>query len=172
MKTRTTRASLVAAAVAAAVFASGMANAATPRLPASATTAPGNYVDMQDYLSNADPWVDVTYYLKQNFDYICGDTICEGEYPNIEALGFACSVDKTTGLMGECSWAFTASKEHIRPADGKVIADIHTWHCKAPLAPMTRADDLVKALQGSRPMWAKLPNTNATIWDGLVDGCL
>ncbi len=138
------------------------------------TPATGNYIDLERYIGDADHdrWVDARYYLKQNFDDICGDTICEGEYPNIEALGYRCSVDKTTGLMGECSWVFTASDEHVRASDGRIMANVHTWHCKTPLAPMTHASDFVQSLQGSRPLWARLPNTNATIWDGLITNCL
>ena len=146
------------------------AQAATRR----ATTQAPAYVDMHSYLptwQERDAWLDVLYQLKLNFDDVCGDTFCEGEYPNLEALRYTCSANTTTGEVGECRFVFAASSEEVDPDTGKVRASVHQWQCASPLAPHTDARQLAAVLQGSRPLWATLPGTNSTLYDGLVD-CL
>ncbi|GLQ49789.1 hypothetical protein ACFFJT_03375 [Dyella flava] len=133
----------------------------------------GPYVDMDDYLqgSQRDAWSDATYFLMKNFNDVCGDTFCEGEYSNIQELRYRCSVDANTGIVGECAWLFAASEEQINPIDGKIIAQPKIWACVSPLAPQTHAVDLVQALANQRPLFSELPQTDESLFDGLID-CL
>ena len=134
----------------------------------------GNYGDIFDYLPDGaqqDAWLDTTYDLKNNFNDICGDTFCEGEYPNLESLSFRCSVDNATGIVGECMWLLAASHESINNSDGKVIPEPVAWQCIMPLAPMTYAMDLAQTLANRQPLWTTLPQTDKTLYDGLYD-CL
>lgn len=149
----------------------GEAQAATRT---SATAATPTYTDMHRYLptwQERDAWLDVLYQLKVNFDDICGDTFCEGEYPNLEALKYTCSANTITGEVGECRFVFAASSDEVDPDTGKVRASVRQWQCASPLAPHTDARQLLAALQGSRPLWATLPGTSTTLYEGLID-CL
>lgn len=132
------------------------------------------HVDIHDYLpdwQDRDAWLDITYQLKLNFLDVCGDTFCEGEYANLEALSYRCSVETASGDIGECVWVIAASSEDINPGDGKVVVSLHQWQCASPLAAHTSATQLVAALKGRDPIHAALPNTNKSIYEGLTE-CL
>lgn len=139
----------------------------------AATGAPA-YVDISTYLptwQERDAWIDVQYELKRHFTDVCGDTFCEGEYANLEALSYRCSARKDNGEIGECVFVIAASSEEIAPADGSVQVSLRQWRCVSPLAPHTNASGLVAALKGRDPLHMKLPGTDRTLYDGLVD-CL
>jgi hypothetical protein len=135
------------------------------------------YVDAVHYPDTEEGWdrfYDLAGRLNRGFDAICGDTFCEGDYSNIQSLGFRCSVERGTGLMGECIWTFAGSYEDVDPADGRVQVDARIWNCKAPLVPGTSIGRFYAALEGGRPMDAidaPLPGTKLSIYDGLTD-CL
>jgi len=150
-----------------AILLSAHAQAATSR------TATGSYVDARIYLKGADlnAWYDLMRRLRFNFDEVCGDTFCEGEFSNIEALRYVCSVDRVTGRIGVCAWTFAASHEEVELATGEIGLQRGFWQCRTPLAPHTTIQELVTALAGSRPMFAPLPSSNRTIMDGLVADC-
>lgn len=139
---------------------------------AAATT--DRYVDIGSVLRNDEQinaWYGLTYNLARNFDDICGDTFCEGDYSNIQALRFACSVDASTGLIGQCVWSFAASAEEVVAKNGRIKVDVPHWRCVAPLAPNTRVEEFLQALGGDEPLYAPLPWTTRSLYDGLVD-CL
>lgn len=135
------------------------------------------YVDAVHYPDNERGWDrfhDLAGRLARDFDTICGDTFCEGDYSNIQSLRFRCSVERATGLIGECIWTFAGSYEDIDPKSGHVQVDARIWNCKAPLAPGTSIDSFYAALEGARPRGsinAPLPGTKRSIYDGLID-CL
>lgn len=137
----------------------------------------GKYVDVMNYPDNEDGWDrfhDLAGRLVRDFDYICGDTFCEGEYSNIQSLRFRCSVERLTGMMGECIWTLAGSYEEVDPGSGRVQVDARTWQCRVPLMPGTSVERFYSALEGSRSMDtidAPLPGTRHSIYDGLV-GCL
>jgi hypothetical protein len=144
------------------------------QLPKPDIPSGAEYVDVDSYLtSDADinAWYDATSRLRQNFDDICGDTFCEGDYSNIQSLSFRCSVEKHTGIVGQCVWIFAASNEDVRASDGRINVDSNHWRCRSPLARHTRISDLLIALSGPQPLRASLPGTSRSIYDGLVD-CL
>jgi len=143
---------------------------------ATRATTPGaaQYVDISEYLtSDADinAWYTATSQLRKNFDDVCGDTFCEGDYSNIESLDYRCSVDKNTGIVGRCTWVFAASNAEVNVDTGKILVDNEHWKCRTPLAPKTRVADLIAALNVANPIRAILPGTSTSIYDGLVD-CL
>lgn len=139
--------------------------------PSPATT--GTYVDATTYLSDSqlDAWYSVTRRLKNNFDNVCGDTFCGGEYSNIEALRYNCSVDQATGHIGMCAWTFAASNEEVDPISGNIIVQKGSWRCRTPLEQNIGIDKLVTALAGNNPLYAPLPSSYRTIMDGLIDDC-
>jgi hypothetical protein len=141
---------------------------------ANASSSTAAYVDMSEYLptwQQQDAWFDLQYALKRDFDNACGDTFCSGEYTNIQALRYRCSVDRSTGVIGECIWTFAASDESIDPGSGKVVVQPRIWQCRSPLAPYTRAEELIQALGTSRPLSRPLPRSNQTLHYSLSD-CL
>lgn len=151
--------------------------AALPSTAAHAQQAPAaQYVDVSAYpLSDADyeAWLNLRGGLKRDFDEICGDTFCEGEFSNIEALRFRCSVEQGSGRLGMCAWMFAASNEEVDPATGRIVVSQRGfWRCRIPLARGTTLVEFVHALQGDRPLYATLPRTEKSIMDGLIDNCL
>lgn len=159
----------LAALLLAATLAAGL-----PGGTASAQATP-EYVDVSAYpMDDAryEAWLMLRNALRQDFDEICGDTFCEGDYSNIEPLRFRCSVERTSGRIGMCAWMFAASNEEIDPATGRVVvAQRGFWRCRAPLAKGTTLIAFLDALQGPRPLYAALPGTSRTLMDGLID-CL
>ncbi|MBB6598653.1 hypothetical protein [Luteimonas sp. MC1825] len=146
--------------------------------PASARSdpdlRPGNYVDVAAYLQTDEAfeaWFTLRHQLYRNFDAICGDTFCEGDYSNIQSLRFVCSVHRVSGLVGSCAWSFAASEESVARRSGRISAETPAWLCVSPLVAGTTIEALLHALQGEEPLYAALPGTSLTLYDGLVD-CL
>jgi hypothetical protein len=132
------------------------------------------YTDATSYLSSRPQytaWLELRSNLRQNFDDICGDTFCEGDYSNIQPLRFQCSVHSNTGVVGQCVWVFAASNEEIASSTGAVGVQAQTWSCVSPLASGTTITALLTALSGPQPLYAPLPGTPQSIYDGLMD-CL
>lgn len=132
------------------------------------------YVEASSYLQSEpdyEAWFTLRRQLQRNFDDICGDTFCEGEYTNIQAMRFVCSVQRLTGRVGQCGWSFAASEESMDGLRGTISADAPVWLCLSPLVPGTRIEELLFALQGDEPLYATLPRSSRTLYDGLVD-CL
>lgn len=142
------------------------------RMAGQAATGP--YVDSSAYLrsdAHIDAWYGMTWALKRNFDQICGDTFCEGEYSNIESLRYRCSVHQVSGRIGSCVWVLAASNEEVEPATGKIGVQEGFWHCRTPLVRHTTIEELLTALAGDQPLYAALPGSDRSIFDGLID-CL
>ena len=150
-------------------------SAALPAFAMDPGPQAATYVEMQDYLptwQEQDAWWNTRYALKREFDDVCGDTFCSGEYTNIEALNYRCSVNASTGIIGECVWVFAASEEDVDPSSGKVVVKPRIWQCVSPLAPSTSAQELAAALAGnSNPMQVTLPRTRTNLHESLSD-CL
>ena len=140
--------------------------------PASAASSPASYSDLGDRLAGAEfeAWYGAKGRLREDFDQICGDTFCEGDYSNIQPLRLRCSAD-ARGRVGQCVWTFAASNEEIDAATGRISVQPKVWRCRLPLAPMTSVSALVGALDVAEPLYATLPGTDRSIYDGLSD-CL
>lgn len=141
--------------------------------PAAAQAAP-EYGDVYAYFTldaQYEAWYTLTTQLRRNFDDVCGDTFCEGDYANLQSLGYRCSVELSTGRIGRCLWLFAGSYEEIDPATGRFTVHKAFWRCRTPLAPHTTIDALLAALAEDDPLREPLPGSSATIYDGLVD-CL
>lgn len=135
--------------------------------------ADGPYVDVSAYIhsdAQIEAWYAMTRQLRRDFDDICGDTFCEGEYTNIEPLRFQCSVHRVSGRIGMCVWSFAASEEVVDPLSGKVAVLPRTWQCRTPIEAGTTLEGLLAAVEGQSPLYASLPG-GRSLFDGLVD-CL
>jgi hypothetical protein len=150
------------------------APAAAPAGVPSAADAPPRYVDVYGYFTRDEQyeaWYRLTTQLRRDFDAICGDTFCEGDYSNIESLRLRCSVELATGRIGRCLWVFAGSNEDVDPDTGRIVVQAHVWRCRLPLAPRTTMDAFLTALSVPSPLYAALPGTATSIYDGLTD-CL
>lgn len=121
--------------------------------------------------AEVEAWYGLTLQLRRQFDEICGDTFCEGDYSNLQPLRFQCSVDAHSRRIASCAWSFAGSQESIDPATGGITSQLGFWQCHLPLAPRTTLDRLLVALDNPQPLYARLPGTEHTVLDGLID-CL
>jgi hypothetical protein len=58
--------------------------------------------------------------LEKQFDFICGDTFCEGEYSNLRPLDLDCSVNEATQLVASCVWTFAGSYTDVDVTTGHI----------------------------------------------------
>ena len=138
-----------------------------------AQSAP-RYVDIESYFTRDaqyEAWFGLVSQLRRNFDDICGDTFCEGDYSNIQSLDYRCSVEQASGTLGRCIWLFAGSYADVNADTGGFDVTRQFWRCRTPLAPHTQVDGFLAALAGDDPLYATLPGTQTTIYDGLAD-CL
>lgn len=113
-------------------------------------------------------WSETKRRLAEGFDQICGDSFCEGEYPDITALRFACSMNLNTKRVSRCSWTFAAADTSVG-ARGEISATTATKRCVVEIG--AQASALMTALSGPDPLNATLPGKTTSIYDALV-GCL
>ena len=132
------------------------------------------YVDARVYPDQSAGWERfrrVEAALVRDFDQICGDTFCEGEYGNLQAQRFRCSVHAASGIVQECVWTFAGSTARVDDASGEVVVDSRSWACRMPLSAVTPLSELMATLEGPDPIDAPLPGTSTTLYEGLTD-CL
>jgi len=136
--------------------------------------APAGYRDVEEALSGDDfeRWFELKRQLRKNFDDICGDTFCEGDYTNLQSLSLRCSVSVGTGAFRSCIWLFAGSYEAVRPATGSFEVNQRFFRCKLPIAGTPGALlDALLAAGDDPPLERKLPGGERSIYDALGD-CL
>ena len=144
-------------------------------VPAAALAADrpgyGDAVEFFETEAQYEAWFTLVRNLRRDFDWICGDTFCEGDYSNIQPLRFGCSVHRSSGRVGMCVWTFAASQEEIAQATGRIGVQRAFWECRMPLGAGTRIDQLLDALAVDAPLYAPLPGQQRSVMDALID-CL
>jgi hypothetical protein len=113
-------------------------------------------------------WADTKRRLNARFDEACGDTFCEGDYPDVSGLGFSCATDRTTQHVSTCSWSF-ASADTAVDSRGHITAGTKTTRCTVAID--AQAGALDAALAGEDPLHSPLPNRDTSINDAIID-CL
>ncbi|MCU1216558.1 hypothetical protein JAK24_09280 [Stenotrophomonas maltophilia] len=130
------------------------------------------YVDARLYPNQAEGWqrfLAIERVLVRGFDDICGDTFCEGEYYNLQAMRLRCSVNQDTGLLAGCIWTFAGSNTSVR-RDGHIEVDVRSFACPLPLAADTSLAAFLHTLEAAPAHDAinvALPGTSATVYEGL-----
>ena len=140
-----------------------------PQSAAQSTRA--HYVDAYEYFTTDaqfEAWFALRAALEADFDDICGDTFCEGDWSNITPLRLRCSVVAGSGRIGQCVWSVAASNEEIDARNGVIAVDTQAWQCALPIAPHTTIDALLAALAVDAPLYASLPGSAMSIYDGLA----
>ncbi len=108
--------------------------------------------------------------LIEQFNIICGDTYCEGDYSNLTPMAFDCSVNPETMQVLSCLWLFAGSHTEVNAKTGNISHNKKFFSCDLGFKGNT--SDLVaymKAVQ--KPSFGgwdtKIPGTNSTIQDVL-----
>ena len=141
---------------------------------ADASAPPPRYVDALDYPANGEGWAafgDLERRLEHDFDQICGDTFCEGDYSDYRPLRLRCSVTAANGVMRRCLWLFAASELSADPATGRLRVDARVWRCPVALPRGLALPELLAALSGPSPLFEPLPRGGKPIYENLID-CL
>jgi len=132
------------------------------------------HVDLVDYPRTNAQWQafqDLRWRLVKDFDEVCGDTYCEGEYSDIQPLRIRCSVEVSAGTVSHCAWAFAASDLGVDGSTGRIDARQPVWLCPLPIPTATSVETFLAALSGPRPLFRRLPGATETFYDALGD-CL
>lgn len=126
------------------------------------------YVDIFRFLQDDDyeRWFTARRTLVQQFDQICGDTFCGGEWTNLYSLGFDCSVSSKIGKVRECLWTFAGSNEAVSAATGAIDSSVSFFECR--IKPGGNAVQLVDALAAD-PLYAHVEGLGGSIYDQLGD---
>jgi len=134
-----------------------------------------SYQDVEETFTNEldqTRWFDLVHGLQNDFDDICGDTFCEGDFTNLASMSFRCSVSVRTGQLKSCLWLFAGSYETVTPSTGNVRPVAKFFRCAIPLqgTPAAVMDALLAP--GDRgPLWRPIPGTTQSIYE-VLGGCL
>jgi hypothetical protein len=148
----------------------------TERTAADLVTARATaYRDVEETFTNEidqSRWFDLKRGLQHDFDDICGDTFCEGDFSNLASLSFRCSLSVRTGQLKSCLWLFAGSYETVTPSTGSVRPVAKFFPCAIPLhgTPAAVMDALL-APGGRGPLWNTIPGGAQSIYDALGE-CL
>lgn len=133
------------------------------------------YVEALDSFTDGagqDQWLAARSALKAGFDDVCGDTFCEGDYTNIQALRFVCSVTRSTGNLKSCAWLFGGSYADVAPKTGAVTVNAKSWRCNVPVrGTASQLSSVLTAPGEVAPIRRPLPGGTATAYDALLN-CL
>ena len=139
----------------------------SPQYPPKVT-----YVEALDYASDTggqDTWIAVREGMKSGFDNICGDTFCDGDYPNVQALRFVCSITRSTGNVKRCEWLFGASYTTVSAKTGAVTVTTKSNRCVVPVHGTEKQLAAVLTGPSITPVLKRaLPGGTATAYDAIL----
>jgi hypothetical protein len=131
------------------------------------------YADAVDFWTTdaeQTAWRAMIQKLSGDFDEVCGDTFCGGDYPNLASLGLTCSVSRTKGDIKDCVWTFGGSAEITDTQTGALTISKPTFQCH--FKPAGQVAGLVATLgaDGATPaIHRALPGLATSIYDTLGD---
>lgn len=131
------------------------------------------YRDVEESFTTEDEqnrWFALQQGLLQGFNDVCGDTFCEGDFSNLQAMSFRCSVSRA-GQLKSCLWLLAGSYESVTPSTGNIRPTAKFFACKIPVqgTPAAFMDALLAGTDG--PLRQPLPGSTQTIYD-VIGGCL
>lgn len=68
--------------------------------------------------------------IGRQFYGICGDTFCEGDYPNLELRDNECTVAAGSETMKSCLFLFHGLYTSVNPLDGSIDFEEKTYACR------------------------------------------
>ena len=128
------------------------------------------YVDVGTFNNSAlqGAWYDINSQLAGEFNNVCGDTFCEGDYANLTPLTLMCAVSSKAGQVHDCSWTFAGSYSAVDATTAVIHESAPTYQCH--FKANTTITKLVTLLQSSNDaIDLPLPGTNSSIYDSLFD---
>lgn len=149
-------------------FARGVGAAHPPTSSGSAFESLDARVAASVVVTDDAMWRAAQAKLREGFNDVCGDTFCEGDYADIEALRISCAVDNDTDRLAGCQWTFAMADTHVT-SRGKLAVTSETRTCAIPVN--AKVTDFLTALAVSDPLDAPLPGGAPAIYESLID-CL
>ena len=131
------------------------------------------YVSADDFWKNAkdqDAWLAIKRDLVKQFDDVCGDTFCGGDYSNLTSMHLACGVSSVKGSIRDCVWTFTGSSHIVAGKIGTVQNSIASFQCH--FKPSGTARGLLSTLgpAGKEPTLRRIvPGLGRSLYDVLGD---
>jgi len=141
----------------------------------AAALSTARYLDAIEYLGASangglESWLKLTQTLRGDFDQVCGDTFCEGDYSDLQPLSLRCSVAVKTGALHACTWSFAGSLGRVTSSTGTLKISSRGYACALPVTGTLEA--LLQALNapGDLPALRRpLPGSARSIYDALGD---
>ncbi|MCU1067054.1 hypothetical protein [Stenotrophomonas maltophilia] len=134
--------------------------------------ARGLHVDLVDYPTPEANWeraYGLEAALVREFDRLCGDTWCEGEYSNYRVMEFRCAVLAHRGTVQRCVWVVAASELVVQADTGEVQVDNGRWACPVELQPGVPVEAFHASLEAPDGLTAALPGLDHGLFDALPD---
>lgn len=127
------------------------------------------YVSTDAFFKDKDiaGWASAQAEITKEFDNVCGDTFCGGDYSNLTSMGLVCGVSSVRGSIKDCAWTFVGSSHLINGATGTVQASIASFQCH--FKPTGGVKALSTLLQGQNAIRATLPGVNRSLYDVIGD---
>lgn len=129
------------------------------------------YVDAASFWqtqAERDAWSQMITHLEGDFDDICGDTFCGGDYANLTSLGLTCGVSSKVGQVHDCLWTFAGTSELVNPTTGALTVSKPTFDCHFTVD--ARASKLVSVLAApgsDTALQRPLPGGTTSIYDAI-----
>lgn len=107
--------------------------------------------------------------LAQQFDEICGDTFCGGDFSDLGPVQLTCSATEKTTKMRECLWTFGGSYGAVEGATGAFEVVAKTFSCRFAVG--VKASLFLDTMAASDdPLHEPIPGRDASVYDALF-GC-
>jgi hypothetical protein len=139
------------------------------------TARAARYRDVEETFTteqDQNRWFELKRALQRDFDDICGDTFCEGDFSNLASLSFRCSVSVRGNQLESCLWLFAGSYETVTPSTGSVRPTAKFFPCAIPLQGTPAAVmDALLAPGGRGALWNAMPGGTRSIYD-VLGACL
>jgi hypothetical protein len=124
------------------------------------------YVSADAYFKTAPDkaaWAAVQTGITGEFDNVCGDTFCGGDYSNLTSMGLVCGVSSARGIIKDCAWTFVGSSHLINGSTGTVQASIASFQCH--FKPSGGVKALSTLLQQKDAIRQAIPGVNLSLYD-------
>jgi len=164
--------------VLAAASCAGRADSGSTGEDSAGETAAASYADVEEWANEQgddawQTWMGIIGTLKQDFDDVCGDTFCGGDYSNLEPLRFRCSINTTTQVLKNCSYVFGGSYEVVNPTTGTIKVNAKTFSCHISVTGIKLSDfeSTLTAAGSTAPLQRTLPGKSESIYSSLI-GCI
>ncbi len=150
------------------------------------TMMTGAYTEAETYLATTGQNLHfapsdlkaATIALAEQFTQSCGDTFCSGDFSNLHAIEWSCTIRQVDAVLGQCIWIFAGSYVKIDRVTGALMPVARTFVCHLPVTGTVQ--DLMSFFQKASVMGdsghdgltqTKLPGSERTLNEVLL-GCL